>query len=332
MSGSDKIQRVTAVLEGRRSDCPPASFWHHFEPGQRAGPEAVRAHLEHLRRFDLDFLKVMNANGYPTPGAIQTVQDLASLPALRGDEPEFARQLELLEALHKELAGRVFMATTVFNAWATLRRLVTPRTKPPGPPSLTGEQDDASQTLSVFLAEDRQAVASALQIIAASLARFVGLCLGAGADGIFLSVRDDWVDTPANGAGTYAEIVRPTDLTILEAASAARFNLLHVCGRALNFEAFATYPVQVINWADRSAGPSIAAVRDRVKPALCAGVDNLETLVHGTPEQCADEVREAIAQAGRRPIIIGPGCTYDPEQVPRTNLEAVCAAARGAWS
>jgi len=329
MSGSDKIERVAAVLEGRCPDRPPVSFWHHFEPQQRAGPEAVRAHLEHLRRFDLDFLKVMNDNGYPAPGAMQTVQDLASLPLLRGDEPEFTRQLELLAALHKELAGRLLMATTVFNAWATLRRLLRSRTEPPGPPSLTASQDKASQTLSTFLAEDRQAVASALQVIAASLARFVRRCLGAGADGIFLSVRDDWVDTPDNGAGTYAEIVRPTDLTILEAASGARFNLLHMCGRALNFEAFAKYPVQVINWADRLAGPSIAAVRDRVKPAICAGVDNLETLVHGTPQQCADEVREAIAQAGPRPIIIGPGCTYDPEQVPRASLEAICQAARG---
>jgi uroporphyrinogen-III decarboxylase len=236
----------------------------------------------------------------------------------------------LLEALHKELAGRVFMATTVFNAWATLRRLVTPRTKPPGPPSLTAKQDDASQTLSAFLAEDRQAVARALQVVAASLARFVRRCLAAGADGIFLSVRDDWVDTPANGSGTYDQLVRPTDLVILEAASAARFNLLHVCGRALNFAAFADYPVQVINWADRSAGPSIAAVRDRVKPALCAGVDNLETLVNGTPEQCAEQVREAIAQACDHPFLIGPGCTYDPQRVPHTNLDAIHAAARDA--
>ena len=329
MSGPDKIARVTAVLEGRRPDRPPISFWHHFEPRQRSGPEAVRAHLNHLEGFDLDFLKVMNDNGYPSPGPIQTVKDLASLAVLRGDEPEFARQLELLEALHRELAGRVLMATTLFNAWATLRRLAKPKSRP-GPPSLAAAQDATSRQLSVFLAQDRQAVGRALQVIGQSLARFARRCLEAGADGVFLSVRDDWVDTPENSAGTYEEIVRPTDLTILQAASTARFNLLHVCGRALNFEAFAEYPVQVINWADRSAGPSIAAVRGQVKPAICAGVDNLETLVHGTPEQCAEEVREAIAQAGPRPIIIGPGCTYDPEQVPRANLEAICAAARGA--
>ena len=55
----------------------------------------------------------------------------------------------------------------------------------------------AGTTISRFLAEDRQAVGEALATIGESLARFAARCVAAGADGIFLSVRDDWVDTPA---------------------------------------------------------------------------------------------------------------------------------------
>jgi uroporphyrinogen decarboxylase len=327
MSASDKITRVMAVLEGRRPDRPPVSFWHHFEAHQRHGPEAVSAHLDHLQAFDLDFLKVMSDNGYPGSGPVRTVADLASLEVLTGDEPEFARQLELLEALARELNGVVLMATTLFNAWATLRRMIKPKTRH-GPPSLAAAEDETTERMSMLLAEDREAVAGAIRVIGQSLANFARRCIEAGADGIFLSVRDDWVDTPANGPGTYERIVRPADLAILAGASAGRFNLLHVCGRAVNFDAFAEYPVQVINWADRSAGPTIGEVVNRVQPAICGGVDNLETLPRGTPQQCADQVRDALAQAGGRPLLIGPGCTFDPQCVPRENLEAVCRAAR----
>ncbi|MCH7527744.1 MAG: hypothetical protein IID39_09935, partial [Planctomycetes bacterium] len=218
----DKVTRVLSVLAGQRPDRPPVSFWHHFDRHERSGPQALRAHLEHLRVYDLDFLKVMNDNGYPRPVPIRTVDDLASLTVLKGDEPEFARQLELIESLASELAGQVLMATTLFNAWATLRRVIQPKDKP-GPPSLTVANSLPDRLLGEFLQQDREAVAKAIKTIGESLARFAARCLEAGADGIFLSVRDDWVDTSANGSGTYDEIVRPTDLRILAAAEGARF-------------------------------------------------------------------------------------------------------------
>jgi uroporphyrinogen decarboxylase len=329
VAGSDKVERVLAVLAGRKPDRVPVSFWHHFAGDQHHGVAAVRAHLEHFRTYDLDFLKVMNDNGYPPAGEIREVEDLQALPPFGGDEPEFARQLELIAALRAELAGEVLITTTIFNAWATLRSLVRPR-KNHLPPNLQAEQDEPSARIARFIAGDRPAVQRALAVIGTSLARFARRCLEAGADGIFLSVRDDWVDTPENGMGTYGELVRPTDLAILEAASAGRFNMLHVCGRAVDFTAFAAYPVHALNWADRAAGPAIGAVGPWVRPAVCGGVDNLGALVSGTPEDCAAQVHDALFQAGKRPIMIAPGCTFDPREVPRANLLAVCAAARTA--
>ena len=99
---------------------------------------------------------------------------------------------------------------------------------------------------------------------------------------------------------------------------------------ARRFPAFAEYPVQVVNWADRAAGPSIGEVKDWLQPAICAGVDNLTTLAEGTAQACATQVASALAQAGTRPIMIAPGCTYDPQKVPVTNLQAVSRAAH-AW-
>jgi len=331
MSVLDKIERVAAVLAGRRPDRPPVSFWYHFPPAQHRGAAAVQAHLDHLERFDLDYLKVMNEHGYPGAGSNPTTDELGDLPVYRGDEPEFAGQLEVLASLAERLRGRVLMSTTIFNAWATLRRLYRPKDHRSGPAGIDASADPIGPVLTRMIRRDRSAVASALESIAQSLANFAVQCLAAGADGVFLAVRDDWVDTPENGGlGTYDALVRAGDRHILESAAGGRFNLLHVCGRAVDFAAFADYPVQAINWADRSAGPSIRdACRQQIRPAICGGLDNLTTLPDGSPAQCADQVADALEQAGDRPILIGPGCTYDPDRVPEQNLGAVCDAVRG---
>ncbi|MEP0842290.1 MAG: hypothetical protein HRF43_06220 [Phycisphaerae bacterium] len=306
------------------------SFWHHFPPAQASGPAAVEAHLRFRDTYDLDFLKVMNDHFYPRGEVtvIQTVGDLRKVRPLPPDAGGFGGQLQVLRELRKRLGPDVPMCTTLFNAWTVLRIFTAPPSDRHGPPKLDAD-DERDETLTRLLKEDRSAVAAAVAAIGESLAGFARACLQAGADGVFLSVRDDWVNRPANGAETYDRIVRPTDLAILSAVAEARFNVLHACGRPMNFKAFAEYPVQVLNWADRAAGPSIAYARDRVKPAIAGGVDNLNTLPNGTPAQCAAEVRDALRQAKDRPILITAGCTFDPDAVPPENLRAVVAAARG---
>jgi uroporphyrinogen decarboxylase len=330
----DKIERVSAVVEGRRPDRPPVSFWYHFGPGEVAGPAALEAHLRHVETYDLDFLKVMNDNRYPAAappdGVFSQPSDLERLTVLAGDEDGFGRQLELLRALRGRLAGRLRMTTTIFNAWSTLRRLTGPDQDVHGPPRLEPAADPRDAAMSGLLRTAPEALARALDVIAQSLANFARGCLAAGADGVYLSVRDDWVDCADNGPGVYDRLVRPGDLKILAAAAAGTFNVLHVCGTALDFERFAAYPAQVLHWADRLGGPAIAAVAGRVRPALCAGVDNLRTMVKGTPEDCRRQVLDALAQAGGRPILIAPGCTYDPAAVPAVNLHAIRRAVESA--
>jgi uroporphyrinogen decarboxylase len=330
-----KIERVDAVLAGRQRDRPPVSFWHHFGPDEISGPRAVSAHVQHVETYDLDFLKIMDDNRYPRPatpsGVVASAADLDRLDVMQGDEDSFGRQLELIAQLARHFAGRLRMATTVFNSWSTLRQLTTPATGRHGPPVLDAGQDQAPQDalLSRLLHEAPAALARALDVIAESLVRFVHRALAAGADGVFLSVRDDWVDTPENGAGAYDRLVRPGDLKILAASAAGSFNLLHVCGRAIDFRRFAAYPVHALNWADRYAGPAIADVAAWVRPALCAGLDNLGTMVTGSPEDCARQVADALQQAGGRPMMIAPGCTFDPGAVPPANLQAIRRAVGG---
>lgn len=322
-------ERMSAVLAGEGTDRPAVSFWHHFTPNEAQGRAAIDAHLRHLDSFGIDFLKVMNDNPYPWTVGDGTVSELRDLPALEGTEEGFSKQIELIRALGAKLNGKVLMSTTLFNAWAVLRRLVASEGgKRHGPPTLHGGPTPVDLRISALLAEDRSAVATAINVISESLAKFARRCVDAGADGVFLSVRDDWVNTEANGLDTYREIVRDGDLKILEAVSDARFNMLHVCGVPGDFDAFAEYPVSIINWADREGGPAIRDVINRIKPIVCGGVDNLGTLPNGSPRDVEHEVRDALEQAGGKAMIVSAGCTYDPDSVPSANLEAMVRAAR----
>lgn len=323
----NKFERVTAVVAGRQPDRAPVSFWYHFPAEAAFGSRAVEAHVGHVETYDLDFLKIMDDNRYPRTatrsGTITSAEELDKLSVLGGDEDTFGRQLELIGELAKRFGGELRMATTIFNSWTTLRQMTAADTGVHGPPTLEAEEDLRDAMMARFLREAPDALARALEVISESLANFARHCLEAGADGVFLSVRDDWVDTPERGGETYDRLVRPGDLRILAAAGGGSFNMLHVCGKARNFERFAGYPVHVINWADRYAGPTIAEVAGRIRPAICAGLNNLGTMVSGTAEDCSREVADALRQAGGRAIMIGPGCTFDPGAVPRENLLAI---------
>ena len=146
----EKIERVKAVLEGRRGDRPPVSFWYHFSPDCIAGPRAVEAHLRHAETYDLDFLKVMNDTRYPRSGPDPKVADLEKFSVLRGDEGGFGRQLELVGELARRLAGRMWMTTTIFNAWTTLRRLAggPGRPRPPDDGPTDDPRDAACRSCS----------------------------------------------------------------------------------------------------------------------------------------------------------------------------------------
>ncbi|MGD2109413.1 MAG: uroporphyrinogen decarboxylase family protein [Phycisphaerae bacterium] len=323
------VERVAAVLRGERPDRPPVSFWHHFAADECHGRAAVVAHLRHLERFDLDFLKVMNDNPYPTTRDVRSAGDLRDLPLLHGDEDTYGRQLELIRSLNAELAGRVMMVSTLFNAWAVLRRIVTPkRNGTHKPPVLGGPFNPADARMCELLEEDRAVFATAIATVATSQANFARRCIEAGADGVFLSVRDDWTAAGPAGHSVYEELVGPGDREILLAAGGGRFNMLHVCGVPQALERFAKYPVAVLNWADHAAGPAIGQVAGRIGPAIAGGVDNLGSLPRGRPADVEDEVRGTLVQAKDHPMLITPGCTYDPDAVPDENLRAIARAVR----
>ncbi|MFH1419627.1 MAG: hypothetical protein ABII12_15230 [Planctomycetota bacterium] len=369
------LERVRKLLGGDAAAGPLVGCWYHFPPGQHAPAIAADAHLRHLEQYDLDFLKVMNEVGYPREslgpsGVLRDVADLKKLPVLPGDAAPFDLQLDLIRRLRERLLGRVAMTSTVFHAWMVLRSLLAPPTDVHRPPVIELAEDPRDKLLTRWLEQDRSAIRGALDAIAATLANFARACIEAGADGIYLATRDDWVDTSANrdavgdaagdaqwGAvgdlvgdarcapsggenlGVYDALVAETDRRILRVASDGWFNWLHLCGKPLRFTRHLAEPnLHVVHWADRVTGPPIAEARTTIEsvgsPAsrsplvIAAGVDNLQTLPTGSANYVAAEVRDAKQAAAGHPLIIAPGCTYDPETVPAENIRAMVEEAR----
>jgi len=69
-----------------------------------------------------------------------------------------------------------------------------------------------------------------------------------------------------------------------------------------------------------------AAVNAHLAQLNALAMDNLGTLVAGTPQQVREEVADALRRARSRPVMIAPGCTFDPARVPEANLHAIAAA------
>ncbi len=299
----NKRDRVQAVLDGREVDRAPFTFWYHFPADQVAGEACARAHLDHYRRHRLDLLKVMNDNGYPGPEEpLRTADDLKRMRPSPVMEPEFQNQLEALSIIRDELGDEAFFITTLFNPLSVL--------------------DSLSEKRAIELIRaDEKAAGDALAAIAQTLGDFAAACITAGAAGVFMSCSDRALNA-ALGRGTYRRLVAPHDAAIFNRVEDAPLNVVHVHERADDFDLFLDYSARVVNWADRTDGPSIAeAAQMRTKVFMC-GMDHVKTVVEGGPEDMKREIEDAVEQADGHPLIIAPGCSF-PSDAPEANLQAV---------
>jgi uroporphyrinogen decarboxylase len=322
-----KFERLKSVLNGDQPDRPPFSFWHHFEPAAYSGPAAFQAHIDHLKRFDVDFLKVMNDGFYPMFHGSDYLSQFEpdKFQILNGTELGFGRQLELLRRLSDEVGGKVPLITTVFSAWTVLRRLLMePALNVRGVPKVGLPLAAVDLQINELLETREAEVLEVLSMITESQVNFVRQCLSAGADGIYFSIREDWPNLDF-AKTTYQTHIEKCDLKVLAAAEDGWCNIIHLCGRIQNFSEFANFPGQILHWADRSLGPSISSVieSESVQKVLCGGIDHSAALLSKDGIELETQVLELLALSASHPLIIAPGCTYDPKLVPEKNLHAI---------
>ena len=87
------------------------------------------------------------------------------------------------------------------------------------------------------------------------------------------------------------------------------------------FAQLADYPVQVMNWHDRTAGPSLTEGGKMFSGALAGGIDQFGVLQCGTGAEVKAQIHDAIKQMDGHRLIIAAGCTF-PVTVADGNLRA----------
>lgn len=324
---TSKRERLEAAIAGERADRVPVAFWRHFPVDDQSPLELADSVVAFQKTYDFDFVKVTPASSFClkdwgvedrwqgalegtrtyTKRVITEPADWAKLPPLAGDEMHLGAQFECLDGIRQQLAPEVPFIQTIFSPLSQAKNLA------------------GAERLLQHLHLDRKAVEAGLETITESTIAFVERARESGIDGIFYAVQHGsfrYFDRP-----TYGEIGEGGDRQILEAASGLPLNVLHLHGEALMFDLAETYPVQVVNWHDRLAGPSLAAAAPRVEGALCGGLARHDTMLLGDPDLVRREAEASLRSVDGRGVILGAGCVV-PTITPRSNL---LAARQAAW-
>jgi uroporphyrinogen decarboxylase len=324
----NKRERVTAALAGKPVDRVPASFWGHDFLREWTPQGLADAMLESFRRYDWDYMKVNPRATYyaeawgcryrPSGSStrapevvdfvLKSAADLERIKPLDISAGPFAEQLDALRLIGRGLAGEAPFIQTVFSPLAVVGRLAN------------GDLEAVRR----YMREAPQALHGALAAVADTLAAYGRACQEAGASGIFFATVD-WGTYDNATAEQYREFGRPYDLRVLAAVQGAEMNVLHVCRPRNMFDLLADYPVHAINWAAGEPGnPTLKEGLARSERAVMGGV-SIATVVQGTPDRVAVEVRQALSETGGRRFLLAPGCSIPP-QTPEANLLAVKGA------
>lgn len=300
----NKRERFLAAVQGRIVDRPPVTAWVHFLSDHLDGERVARLHLDFVRAYDWDFVKVMNDYRYPVPAGVRTLDEPASLLAWRPlglDEPCFAEQLRCLERLRAELGPETPLLETGFDPFQQIMRNVG--------------FDQAAN----LVRHEREAH-RALAAITETLCSYVRAAKVRGADGFFFSINGAIREGFPRGASddVHARLQRPYDLEVLRAAE-GMVRVLHVHGTGLDLARIDGYPYEVLSVSDRLSGnPSLRDLRAFTDRCLMGGIDETRVQERSLPLVAA-EIDDAIAQAGRDRLILSPGCTI-PSFTPKRTL------------
>jgi len=323
----NKRERVYAALHGGSVDRLPISMWRHFHKQDQVPEELAQATLEFYRRYDLDLIKVTPSGLYaiedwgasiryanddetpprlkrPVIGDPEGWRELAALSVAQG---ALGRELQALAAIHDELGqSDAPVLMTLFSPLTLAHKL-------------------AGDVVQQHLRDHPDDLHFGLATVAETTARFGAAALAAGADGIFFATQ---LARPSLlSAEEYRDFGERYDLIVLEYLTAQTdLVVLHLHGEDVFFELVNNYPVTAISWHDRDTSPSLREAMTQTKKGLMAGLDpNL--LATGSPEEIADQARDAQRQTGGRGLLLAPACVIPPE-APDENLQAVVQTAR----
>lgn len=311
-----KRERVKAALNNQDVDRVPHSVWLHYPHKDQDPLSLAETQVDFMNKFNHDFIKLMPFGLYSVQDygpkikifgtknqppiidrfAIADIKEWENVGVLDGTYGALGLQVQLTQHVARLLKAQNDDAPfiqTIFSPLTTALKLAGPRIF-----------DD--------MKEDPKLFHQALQNITDTTVNFIRANINAGVSGFFFASQCSTTDMMTEKA--YDEFGMKYDLQLFDALKDDTFfNVVHIHGENTMFEKLANYPANCINWHDRWIAPSLEEARKITDKCLLGGINENDILLNGTPEQIDQHVKEAIDMAGRKGLMIGPGCVADPD-------------------
>lgn len=305
-----KTERVMAAVNGEEVDRIPVCFWHHFRP-EGSGRRLADATFDFFdSTFDLDLLKIMPDIPYPFPRrSIRKPEEWRLIEPIDAERSHYFHQRAQAIQLLRDMVGfDTPIVMTVFSPLAEAMYFAENR-----------------ETFLEHATKNPTLIHEALATIAGNLRTHIQDCIDAGADGVYFALQGSTAAVMSKEQ--YRELGRPYDLFALQGAADGWLNVLHIHGDTdLHFNEVLDYPVQVLSWSDRIAGPSLREARTMTTKCLMGGWNEFGALSNGPVEQIRAEAEDAIRQTGGRKFILANGCSV-PDDTDEQWLQAARAIA-----
>lgn len=325
MQEMDHWTRVYASIQGEETDRVPVALWRHFPQDDLSIEKLVRQTLDWQNKWQFDIVKFMptgtfsaeawgsvsayegatNGSRVVIEPAVRHIEDWTHIRRVDTRRGPFGRQNEALGYVARSLRGAVPLLQTVFSPLTTARKL-------------------SSDRLYADIRCAPEVIEDALEIITEMTIDYALQAIEAGAHGMFFATQQ--ASSRLLTVPEYERFGKRYDLKVFEALRGkAKVNMLHAHGDDIMTKQLSAYPADMFNWHDRLAQPTLRQALDLFDGLLVGGIDEHSTLLHGSDEDIADEIREAIEQTDGRRLMIGPGCVV-PVSVSDRAITAVLRA------
>jgi uroporphyrinogen decarboxylase len=289
-------ERVDRALRGEDVDRPPFSLWHHYK--RPTAELEAKDHLEFHRRYDTDFVKVMNDFDYPrsTTGKWYELQPVKT---------PYPNQLRTLKLVRDGLHGDAYFIDTLYGPYMTAMLLLAAE------PEFAGKKDaeDRSDVISrihTFQRENTSAWEGAMEAITQSTINHIRQSQEIGCSGTLVSIYN--ATSKFGSVSDYERYSRPYDKRVLAALADSKLTFLHLHTLERPYlDQFRDFAAPVVNYSVKTSGIPIADVRKSYSQAIAGGVDEVD-FDRLTTEEIRKQWTQAREQAGSK-YIITPGCS-----------------------
>jgi uroporphyrinogen decarboxylase len=289
-------ERIDRALRGEDVDRPPFSFWHHYK--RPTAQLEAQDHLEFHRRYDTDFVKVMNDFDYPR----STTGKWYELEPLKTPYPE---QLHTLELVRDGLQGNAYFVDTLYGPYMTAMLLLAAEPEFAGKKNAE-DRSEVIESIHKFQKENTAGWEQAMEAITQSTINHIRGSQEIGSSGTLVSIFN--ATSKFGSVSDYERYSRPYDKRVLAALADSKLTILHLHTLERPYlEQFRDFAAPVVNYSVKTSGIPIAEVRKVYAQPIAGGVDEVD-FDRLTTEEIRKQWTLAREQAGSK-YIITPGCS-----------------------